>query len=62
MVSGEFQFMPNHKLCDRALFQLNTGRLNNSDAGRDLRVERVWLQGLTGCGKVVAVVDDGKRS
>ena len=40
--------------------QLNTGQLNSSDAGNDLNVERAWLQGLTGCGTVVAVVDDGK--
>ena len=42
-------------------FQLNTGQLNDSDVGRDLNVERAWLQGITGCGIVVAVVDDGKK-
>ena len=26
----------------------------------DLRVEPAWLQGLTGCGITVAVVDEGK--
>ena len=41
--------------------QLNTGQLDSSDAGNDLNVERAWLQGLTGCGTVVAVVDDGKQ-
>ena len=41
--------------------QLNTGQLNRTDAGRDLNVERAWLQGLTGCGIVVAVVDDGNN-
>ena len=35
------------------------GQLNDSDMGRDLNVERAWLQGITGCGIVVAVVDDG---
>lgn len=40
--------------------QLNTGQLGASDAGRDLKVERVWLQGITGCDSVVAIVDDGE--
>jgi hypothetical protein len=40
--------------------QLNTGQLAAADAGNDMNVERAWLQGLTGCGMVVAVVDDGK--
>ena len=39
--------------------QRNTGQLDSSDAGNDLNVERAWLQGLTGCGTVVAIVDDG---
>ncbi len=38
---------------------MNTGQLSSSDAGRDMNVERAWLQGLTGRGNVVAVVDDG---
>ncbi len=38
---------------------MNTGQLNPSDAGRDINVVRAWLQGVTGCGIVVAVVDDG---
>ncbi len=36
------------------------GQLNATDAGRDMNVERVWLQGVTGCDSVVAIVDDGK--
>ena len=40
--------------------QLNTGQLGASDAGRDLKVERAWLQGITGCDSVVAIVDDGE--
>ena len=42
------------------LSQNNTGQLNKTDIGRDLNVERAWLQGLTGCGIVVAIVDNGK--
>ena len=40
--------------------QLNTGQLGASDVGRDLKVERAWLQGITGCDSVVAIVDDGE--
>ena len=29
-------------------------------AGLDLNVEPVWMQGITGSGVVVAVVDDGE--
>ena len=44
-------------------FQLNTGQFNNSNfAGADHRIQRAWIQGLTGCGVTVAVVDDGKRN
>lgn len=43
------------------ILQLNTGQLAASDVGRDLNVEKVWLQGITGCGSVVAVVDDGTK-
>ena len=39
--------------------QLNTGQTNGS-AGRDLNVIPVWMQGITGKGVVVSVVDDGK--
>lgn len=44
------------------LFQLNTGQFNISLAGADHRVQRAWIQGLTGCGVTVAVVDDGNRN
>ena len=44
-----------------SLIQHNTGQLNSTDIGRDLNVERVWLQGTTGCDSVVAIVDDGKK-
>ena len=40
--------------------QLNTGQLNSTDVGRDIEVEGAWLQGVTGCGITVAIVDDGK--
>ena len=43
-------------------FQLNTGQFNSSFAGADHRIQRAWIQGLTGCGVTVAVVDDGKRN
>ncbi len=44
--------------------QRNTGQTtaqlqSNDDSGNDLRVEPVWIQGYTGCGSVVGVVDDG---
>ena len=41
--------------------QLNTGQFNASLVGRDHRVQRVWLQGVTGCSIIVAIVDDGKQ-
>ena len=41
------------------LYSSTLGQLNESDIGMDLNVERAWLQGLTGCGIVVAIVDDG---
>ena len=39
--------------------QLNTGQ-TGGPAGRDLNVVPAWMQGVTGKGVVVAVVDDGK--
>ncbi len=44
--------------------QRNTGQTtaqlqSNDDSGNDLRVEPAWIQGYTGCGIVVGVVDDG---
>lgn len=37
-------------------YQLNRGQVGGS---RDLNVEPAWIQGLTGRGVTVAVVDDG---
>ena len=39
--------------------QLNTGQLGNFP-GRDLNVEPVWIQGITGDGVTVGIVDDGE--
>ena len=39
--------------------QLNTGQ-TGGPAGRDINVVPAWMQGFTGKGVVVAVVDDGK--
>ncbi len=39
---------------------MNTGQLPVASGNRDLNVERVWLQGVTGCGSVVSIVDDGE--
>ena len=39
--------------------QKNEGQTSGA-AGLDLNVESVWMQGITGRGVVVAVVDDGK--
>ena len=39
--------------------QLNTGQLG-SLPGQDLNVEPVWIQGITGEGVTVGIVDDGK--
>ena len=41
--------------------QLNTGQHGNVYRGRDLNVERAWLQGLSGCNVTVVVVDDGMQ-
>ena len=40
--------------------QLNTGQIAPGDAGNDLNVVPAWIQGVTGCNSVVAIVDDGK--
>ena len=42
--------------------QLNSGQLDESYAGNDLRVEQAWMQGLTGCNTTVTIVDDGNHS
>lgn len=39
--------------------QLNTGQVGGLP-GHDLNVEPAWIQGITGRGVVVAVVDDGR--
>ena len=39
--------------------QRNVGQ-TSGPAGLDLNVEPVWMQGITGRGVVVTVVDDGK--
>ena len=40
------------------LLQLNTGQ-TEGPRGKDLNVEPVWMQGVTGSGVVVAFVDNG---
>ena len=39
--------------------QLNTGQ-TGGPAGRDINVVPAWMQGFTGKGVVVSVVDDGE--
>ena len=39
--------------------QLNTGQTDGA-GGKDLHVEPVWRQGITGSGVVVTVVDEGE--
>ena len=39
--------------------QLNTGQHGQQYRNRDLNIEKVWIQGLTGCNVTVAFVDDG---
>lgn len=41
--------------------QLNRGQLGLEYIGRDLNIEPVWMQGITGLNVTVAVVDDGKQ-
>jgi subtilisin family serine protease len=38
---------------------LNTGQYGDEYRGRDLKIEKVWMQGLSGCNVTVGVVDDG---
>ena len=40
--------------------QLNNGSFTNGPSGKDLNVEPAWMQGITGSGVVVAIVDNGK--
>ena len=51
---------PHHSITCITLLQLNTEQLGVSATGHDLKVERVWLQGITGCDSVVAIVDNGE--
>lgn len=46
--------------CTLIPVQLNRGQLGLESIGRDLNVEPVWMQGITGLNVTVAVVDDGK--
>ena len=39
--------------------QKNTGQ-TRGPSGLDLNVEPVWMQGISGAGVVVSVVDDGE--
>ena len=41
------------------IFIENTGQ-TNGPSGLDLNVEKAWLQGITGEGVIVGVVDDGE--
>ena len=40
--------------------QYNTGQYD-ATKGLDINALRAWMQGVTGTGTVVAVIDDGKR-
>ena len=40
--------------------QVNSGQAG--EGGRDINVEPAWLQGLTGSGVNVAIVDDGEHT
>ena len=42
------------------MLQDNTGSPYLAYAGDDNNVEGAWLQGYTGCGVTVGVVDDGE--
>ena len=41
--------------------QLNRGQVGLEYIGRDMNIEPVWIQGITGLNVTVAVVDDGKH-
>ena len=43
------------------LVQLNRGQVGLEYIGRDMNIEPVWIQGITGLNVTVAVVDDGKH-
>ena len=40
-------------------FQLNSGQYGSQYEGRDLKIEKVWMQGFTGCNVTIGMVDDG---
>jgi hypothetical protein len=42
------------------IMRFNTEQLSSQTHGNDNNVKRVWLQGVTGCGVTVGIVDDGK--
>ena len=42
------------------LFQNNTGQTGYTTLLLDINVEPAWIQGYTGNGIIVGVVDDGK--
>ena len=52
----------NNKHSNTFSLQLNTGQAGVNNRDHDLKVEQVWLQGVSGCDTVVAIVDDGKIS
>ena len=48
-------------VCTLIPMQLNRGQLGLQYIGRDLNIEPVWMQGITGLNVTVSVVDDGKQ-
>ena len=59
MVTGEHcALLQHHTLCDHLPSQYNVGQ-SGGRSGMDLNVLPAWIQGYTGRGVVVSVVDDG---
>ena len=50
--------LQHHTLCDHLSSQYNVGQ-DGGHSGLDLNVLPAWIQGYTGRGVVVSVVDDG---
>lgn len=50
---------PNDPLWKKQWSLYNTGRITKATHGLDLNVVHAWMQGLTGAGVVISVVDDG---
>lgn len=48
-------------ICALIPVQLNRGQVGLEYIGRDMNIEPVWMQGITGLNVTVAVVDDGKH-